>query len=106
MNERIQPRVNEHRLPGPVFQAERAQGQPPSITTNEVDSMFTSRKSGQCEEQSWRCTKRDPEARAIRGSFLEAEGRSQALEDGDSQDKQNQKQMSSGCLRTCFLSPS
>lgn len=70
----IHPQVNEHKLPGHVFVAERAQGQPPSITTQDVVSIFNRRKSRQHGEQAWKCTRRDPKARAIRESFLEVEG--------------------------------
>ena len=42
----------------------------------------------------------DPKARAIRESFLEVDGQ----EDEGSQDKQNWKQVSPCCSRTCFSS--
>lgn len=46
------------------------------------------------------CARRDAKARAIREGFLGVDG----LEDGGTRDKQDWKQMSPSCSRTCFSS--
>lgn len=47
---------------------------PSTLDTHERLKIFTMRRNSQSGEQSWRCTRRDLKARAIRETFLEVEG--------------------------------